>query len=450
MPSDRASRPSARCIDPRAGARAVDAQPVGANGIVERLAPLSALLYGLSAWVALLIVAPVDPVWPSSLEPVALLVLAVAAMGLGCVLPATFYPVARTAFLVAPARFRKALTLCLVLGLAGAVLKLMDLLVLRGIAIGDPIDVARSQAERGGSSIVSILAAALGPFGLASLALAAAGKSAALRARIGLAPLLLAAAIPAMGLLLGSRSTLMMACLYGIVIAALLAVRITARQAALTFTATLAMLLGFNLLFLLRLQQYGIDARFAARYSAYTELVPTTRAYLDLVDNGGMFGGLLAGLASLFQYALSGIFEFFSLVDSKREDFGFGAYQFSFIDKFIAFVTGGSAQASDIRLDLLNPRTGVFQSFFGPAYIDFGYFVVVFSLAFGAAAGFARRAVLAGNLFALPLYVLFIVQILLVPMIDGLTASAGALANIGYWLLALCGGYYARLPPSPN
>ena len=421
----------------------------GAPCIVERVTPRSALTLGLLGWLMLLILAPVDPVWPGSLEPVALLLAAFTATAAGCVLPAIFYPGPTLPFTVAPARFRKVLGACIALGAVGAILKLVDLFVLRDIGVGNSIDEARGLAERGGASLISLLAAGLGPFGLAALALAAAGKSAGLATRIGALPVAVATVVPASGLLLGSRSTLMLAGLFCVVLAALLATRVTARQVTVVAVASAAALTGFNLLFLLRLRQYGIDVQFAARYSAYTQMVPLTRAFLDLVGDGGPLGGPLAGFGSIFQYALSGVFEFFTLVDMKKEDFGLGAYQFSFVDKFLAFVSGASPQASDARLDLLNPRTGVFQSFFGPAYIDFGYFMVLFGLLFGAAAGLARRGVLAGNIFALPHHVQFIAQILLMPMINGLTASAGALANIGYCALALGGGYYARLRPGP-
>ena len=162
---------------------------------------------------------------------------------------------------------------------------------------------------------------------------------------------------------------------------------------------------------------------------------------MSIIDGAGAMGPLFAGYASMLQYYTSGLFEFFYLVDLKTDNFGNGTYTFFFLPKIIALLTGGGYEArlADMGNEILNPRSGVFQSFFGPIYLDFGNFVPVFCVIFGAIAGFLRAAVRRGNAFAFPLYAFMLMQSLTAANLPSLSMNAAILSNLSLAILFFVG-----------
>jgi hypothetical protein len=179
-------------------------------------------------------------------------------------------------------------------------------------------------------------------------------------------------------LLMASRSSLLMLACFLLVVSLNLTPRIQWRN---VLTVSLgAVLISYLFAFLIaqRVEQSGSSMAFAARYSVYTYAVPLQPWSLDYINTGGSLAPLLSGYCSLLQYFLSGFFEFQYLVDLKDSNFAGGFYTFSFLPKLIAVVFGRSGESKlvDINADIFNPRPGVFQSFFGSLYIDFGIYSI--------------------------------------------------------------------------
>ena len=153
----------------------------------------------------------------------------------------------------------------------------------------------------------------------------------------------------------------------------------------------------------------------------------------------------------MLQYFISGLFEFIYLVDLKTDNFGGGSYTFFFIPKLFAFIAGGAydARLADMGNDLLNPRSGVFQSFFGPLYLDFGLYMPLFCVIFGVIAGFLRCLVLRGNLFAFPLYAFMLMQLLTASSLPSLSMNAAILSNLSLAFVYLIGGWTLTRRGSP-
>ena len=112
-----------------------------------------------------------------------------------------------------------------------------------------------------------------------------------------------------------------------------------------------------------------------------------------------------------------------------------GQYQFTLIGQ-AQRVMFGPRSVTD--LEIYNPTAGLFSTFWGPAYIDFGYLMVAYGFAFGYVAGRVGRLVERGDVFALPLYALFILQIFLVPIVNAVLMASAVVLNVGIfgiWLL---------------
>ena len=220
--------------------------------------------------------------------------------------------------------------------------------------------------------------------------------------------------------------------------------RITKR----TVVALAALLTGafiaFNLIFLLRLSDYGYDLQHAARYSIYTQLVPTEPWALEYIDSSGYFRDYLISAIATLQYIIDPVFEFFYLVELKDRNFQFGAWEFFYFEKFFNMITGGATQYSEIGAAfLINPRSGAAQTFFGDAYLDFGYFTIVFSFFFGLFASLIRRAVESGNVYLFPFYVYVLTHLLTSP-VHGIGGAVGV-SDFTLLMFGLGAGSYARL-----
>ncbi|MGE4148096.1 MAG: hypothetical protein AB7E70_08940 [Hyphomicrobiaceae bacterium] len=419
-------------------------QRLSGMAFTERLTPFRVLMGALAIWLVAFVLAPVSPRWPQSGWPILALLSGYGFLVLGFVLPALF-GIRFKRLDVKSDRLAIVFRICLLLAVVGVGARLIDYFVIRGIDLDDNVFEMRRALSSTGSSFVSVVAALLTPFGLAALLLAAIGRHLGIFKRIGIVPLVVASSAPALTVLLASRTQLLALGLCIFVTFALLARRIRPGQVALASAAAFLAILVFSYMFIWRLEQMGISYQFASRYSAYTHVVPLAPWYLDMVDASGSAGALLVAFASLFQYALSGTFEFFYLLELKDGNFAHGDYQFFIIAKLVAVFAGKSSTAATQVIDVINPRVGVFQSFFGPAYIDFGYFFPVFCIAYGFVAEMARLSARAGNPYAFPLYVFTLMQIMLVPMVSGLLMGAGVISNLAFAGLALLATFYNQL-----
>ncbi len=195
----------------------------------------------------------------------------------------------------------------------------------------------------------------------------------------------------------------------------------------------------------------GAHVEVLASTSDYTKLVPLGAGTLAKMKNLPDFGRyLLYYVTSLGQYVLHGVFEFFYLVQAKAPDqeFLWGRYQFTLYDQVQRALLGVRAVPD---LEAYNPTTGLFSTFWGPAYIDFGYLMVLYGFVFGYLTERVRMLVERGDLFALPLYALLIFQIFLVPTVSGLIVASATILNLGLFVIWLLSRLYpARQVLSAN
>jgi hypothetical protein len=92
-----------------------------------------------------------------------------------------------------------------------------------------------------------------------------------------------------------------------------------------------------------------------------------------------------------------------------------------------------------LGVEAANPRSGIFTTFWGPAYIDFGLLMIPYAFLLGAVIDYFRVQVQRGDFLALPLYSLFIVQVAISPWVNGFATAAASYLNIGLFLLWLVG-----------
>jgi hypothetical protein len=330
------------------------------------------------------------------------------------------------------------------LGLIAIVARQIDYFVIRHVSVGACIEEVRGQLALAGPNFMSLIFALLIPAGVAAgiLGLATLLQRRALGAgcSIGVSALLVfaLAAIPA--LLMRSRSPLFLLLAMALVTALLAAPRLSWRGALLAGSATLTTFLVMMLLFLSREFQCDQipDLGDLVEHSRLSLLVPVRSYVLDAIRAADPWlAKLIYALVSVVQYVLHGVFSFFRLVAEKNpnDPLLLGRFEFVVFDKLRQVLL----HVPPPDLEIYNPRTRQFTTFWGPAYIDFGYFMIVYGFVFGLVVDFFRRRVERGDIFALPLYVLLLVQVMMVPVANGLQMGDALYMNIGLfglWIAA--------------
>jgi hypothetical protein len=404
-----------------------------------RITPQRALVTAWACWLVCFLVMPVSPVFYGTLDSVTLFICANVALWLGLSFPSLSTGDAeRRSF---DQRELRLIVLCLVVaGVVAIVAKLVDLVAYRDILAARSLTEARLKMEANGSNLFSGIYFGLSPAIVAGGILALARLRGGRDRWISIAALALFCINPAFSFVYGGRSVLVLAFAL-VVIGWLLTVPTISRRQTLWFIGLLSVVFFLTMyLFVARVvEAVGVRVDRLAGLSDYTKLVPlgadTLATMRDLPDLGRFF---LYYVTSVGQYVLHGVFEFFYLVQAKSPDQGllWGKYQFTLYDQVRRAIWGPGSVPD---LEAYNPTAGLFSTFWGPAYIDFGYLLVVYGFVFGYVTGSVRRLVERGDLFALPLYALLVLQIFLVPIVNGVLMASAVILNVGLfgiWLLS--------------
>ena len=408
----------------------------------DRLTPGRALSASILIWIVAFTFAPIEPRWSDIIEGYALFVLCIISLFLGMAMPFAMQIKINRVFF-SEKICKNAIVICSLLGTLGLIFRLYDLFVLRGLSAELDFISARSLAARTEASFISVLAAATLPFGIAALLVTFYSKAVGFISRINYLYLISALLPVPIPFIFGSRSGLLIFLLMILVAAVNLMKQIRLRDIASVIFAGALVLFLFSIVFLNRLEASGISFLYAARFSAYTQVLPLTPAASSVIENAGELSASLAGFASLLQYLLHGAFEFLYLVELKQENFAFGANSFFFVPKIIDVLFGtGNVNANQLNIIALNPRIGVFQTLMGGLYLDFGYFSPIVCLALGFYTSIIRLHIQSGNVFAFQLYCLFVSQMLLALYVDGFAAYASVLSNLGYYFMFLIGSSF--------
>jgi oligosaccharide repeat unit polymerase len=413
-----------------------------------RVSPERALFGAWACWFVCFLLMPISVVFYGTFKTVTLFIAANAALWFGLSFSRfskSYHriPARRLAF---DARNIRVILLCLIVAGAVAIAaKMVDLTVYRGILHATSFADARLKMEVNGSNLFSGLYFGLSP------AILAAGVVAVVLFQRGrynwmvVAALILFSINPLFSFVYGGRSVLFLAAGLAVITWLLTVPTVSRRQMLYVLGLVLAVFVVTMYLFVSRaVENVGVQVDRLATMSGYTKLVPlgagTIATMRDLPELGRY---VLYYVTSVGQYVLHGVFEFFYLVQAKGSDQSllWGKYQFTLYDQLQRAILG-SGFVPD--LEAYNPTSGLFSTFWGPAYIDFGYLMVVYGFVFGYFTGRVRELVGRGDLFALPLYVLLVFQLFLVPIVNGILLASSVILNVGFLVIWLLTRWYLR------
>jgi oligosaccharide repeat unit polymerase len=409
---------------------------------ITRITPQRAFIAGWACWLVCFLVMPVSIVFYGTLETVTLFVCANLAVLLG--MSFASFPTTGSAIRTEILRFdessiRLVLSCLLIASAVAIAAKMVDLITFRGILSATSFADARLKMEANGSNFFSGLYFGLSPTivaaGVVAIPLLYAGRCLWLSS----AALALLFINPIYSFTYGGRSVLFLVFALALIGWILVVPKIERRHIVYGLLLLAVLFFATMVLFVGRVVELmGEHVERVAILSDYTKLVPLDADTLTTMKNLPDYGRyLLYYVTSIGQYVLHGVFEFFYLVQAKAPDqeFLWGRYQFTLFDQMRRALLGALAVPD---LEAYNPTTGLFSTFWGPAYIDFGYLMVLYGFVFGYLTGRVRMLVERGDLFALPLYALLISQTFLIPVVNGLLMASSIVVDVGLfgiWLL---------------
>jgi hypothetical protein len=196
----------------------------------------------------------------------------------------------------------------------------------------------------------------------------------------------------------------------------------------------LAMLVIFGILlsglvFSLRAEMIGVDYYSSMYMSGYSLFVPVNSelSHWLMRSETGFFQSIVFSFVNLGQYYTHGVFEFLFLYENFDTYHSMGAQNFYVIAKFFAAIFQlGSVEDFMFGSQV---RSGVYNTFFGPVFLDFGWVGLVVVLFFGLFVGKLANIVAVGAIGASPLLAYLTIVIFFSPVVS-LVASAQGIYTI--------------------
>lgn len=383
-------------------------------------------LAGIVVYAVLFAVAPLEVVFVPAWDALAYIGLSYCAFLVGCALVRNTRKRAYSRIVKEVQLSARAFWVYSMLGAIGISIRVYDRYVNRGAsAVESALEVREVLADASAGPLAS-LGAVLYPFCYIPLILIwgrftyKSDSKVARWVAIGLFVL------PALdSLLLLSRSQLIVACsmMYFAATCALYGGRSFPRQMGLPVIMGLLGLVAVSVFaFLTRLDQMNMDLAFSILNSVYGYTIKPNDLAMDVMNQGDGFGAFVASVMPIFQYYLHGFFEFGLLWDRPDgQEFGYGVGHFSPYLK--ALTVFGLTQS--LSTESLYYRSGIFTTFFGTLWMDFGWFGPLVMLFFGGLCKYVAEKAKSGYLQALPLHVYFCVVIFFMPVVSFLISAQG-------------------------
>lgn len=189
-----------------------------------------------------------------------------------------------------------------------------------------------------------------------------------------------------------------------------------------------------------RVISYGRTVEDTIFSSVYAEaFTPTRGAQQALRSGNALVRSTAETTLPLGMYYVSGLYEFDMAYNRPDEQlFAFGSYIFYPYSRVVAVVFG-QENIRGLNDERIIYRTGTFTSFFGPLWVDFGYFIFPLLVMLGYATQRMALNVARGYANVIPLYILFIVAIFYMPVFNFLTNGFGFFtfnAYLLFWLFS--------------
>jgi hypothetical protein len=417
--------------------------------------PAQIAIVGLVVWFAVWLALPVDVRLPMRWNTVGFIALGYACFIGGCLWAQRAADHAQLDSLIAADPWRRPLLSGLFwasfgLGALAMALRLYDRIIIRGLDYTADADEVRETLAATDFSFASVVSSVFLPLCFLPFILLLASRWERGHAFKLILATLLASLPMGESLLQASRSVMLLTAMMMFFAVCLLKFggKVLSRKTLLPLAAGLAALTVVSgAIFSGRVEAYGRTVEETVFSSVYAEaFTPKPIAQQALRSGDPLIEAVAETGLPLGMYYVSGFYEFDMAYNRPDEQlFAFGSYIFYPYSRVIAVVFG-QENIRGLNDERIIFRAGTFTSFFGPLWVDFGFFIFPVLIMLGYSS--QRMAVLAarGYVNVIPIYLLFSVAVFYMPVFNFLTNGFGFFTFNAYLLFWLFSSFGIKEP----
>jgi len=411
------------------------------------MGPVRVALLGILAYILLFCVAPVTVVTPQTLTPYLYIAFCYLGFFCGCIIAQGprkrgLRSDSSASLELSDEHLMKLHRIVIAAATLGAILKVIDTFFIRHVSLASTAVDRVSEIDSVGPNPVSIVCAVLVPACLLApfTYLLLKRHNLATRTHSIVAHVLFL--IPVLGSIAigGKRS---MALLY-IIIYVLYRVyfgrfRLTTGTIIKALAGLIAILAGSTAIFNNRLQEMNLNPLDTVYTSAFAfTLQPQAWISQIMLHDPGLIGNIAFSVLMTCQYYLHGVFEFVYQYQNAPSMHIWGAASFNAYYKFLAVIMNWTRPSE--LWEAVSVRIGVFTTFFGPVFSDFGWFGVFYMTGMGILAQRLWERSRSGFIGAVPFYIYLVYTIFLFPVGNNVTNAQGlysiSVFALFFWLVA--------------
>lgn len=410
------------------------------TSFLRKYNPLKITLIGLLFWVVIFVLIPLKTRHQIGFMPFFYLLANYLCFLLGIKIITTKSVHQKTVYQINKKVLRKILYVVIFIAVLGFLFKIIDKFYLRGASFSNTISQNRILLEKSGPSIVSIISAITSPFSFLPLFLyyMIKPKNKLLYATC----IFLFFSVAFEFIMLGSRSGLfVILVLFGGFLFYFKKLVLTPGKLILV-TVIICFLGIYSIqLFIERTKDFAKTDKVAIEHilerSGYNFTITPkeeTKRKIIRSKNKTMQAARLS-VVNFAQYYLHGVFEFGYLYNNYKHNHYYGAYTFNVFVKFINIIFRTNIDLRKIQK--APPRTGIYTTFFGPIFIDFGWLSLVFMFFFGVFQKIIYNKTLVGRFQFIPLLFYLLIINFFMPVFNFINGAQGLYTLFAFALFAI-------------
>src|SRR5450830_1592782 len=373
------------------------------------LSPYRVLLVSCAIYFTLLPILPLDVHFPLSLEAIVFWILCFGSFLFGLFISSGKQTMIEVNyFYLDEKKLSSFIFWIVIIGFLGANLQIIERFLFRGISVDMDTLEQRSVLEHTQSSIFSIVSVALSLW---------------------------------ISIQLGSRTLILVLFMTYMFVwvarARRFGQRMTVSKLLLLSILVILLAVGFAWMMILRLELMRLSITDSVLISTYAYTITPENYILDSMESYPQLAVLFGALFSLVQYVFHGIYEFGLLFDNFSGEHELGNQVLWLPVKFVSSVLGKDFSVG--FFENYGVREGIFTTFVGPYFIDFGLLSPIPLFITGLLFGLPYRLLMRGDIEWLPTVSLIATTCALWPIIDILISASGMYLLAVSAIIGFCG-----------
>ena len=401
--------------------------------VIKFLEPKKLILFGLFVWLFLFIFSPFSSLENISISYYFFIFINILFYLIGALLIGKR---------IKPHPINKAKTIKLFyiffwIALFGVLFKLTDKFIIRGVSFdASPLE-NRDYLQQGAGNIIGIMGSLLSP--LSFHVLFSFFKYKISTNKILKVVILIMPFIQVLDTLaIGSRSSILVTILFVVIFLSILnKLKLTFKKGVIYFSLFIGFLIFLQNIFIKRTSNFVDEyvlKEHVTELSGFNKMLNTNQEFNDyIINNNSYLGDLLFTYTLTTKYYLHGMFELNHLINNFNKNHTYGGFTFLLYKRILYKITGKNADISSYAT--IMPRNGIFTSFLGPIYVDFGWFSPIFLFIFGIYSKKIHNRLISNDDSAILLYVYLSVVILFFPVFNFISGANGLFIFTSFLLI---------------